>query len=119
MAKPLDVTDDSFDQEVLKADKPVLVDFWAPWCGPCRALAPVLGEIAEQRQDQLKVVKVNIDEHQTYAAKLRVMTIPNLVLFKDGQPVDQINGALPRRVIDALLERHLAAPTPEAAAVQA
>lgn len=119
MAKPVDVTDTTFEEEVLRADKPVLVDFWAPWCGPCRALAPVLAELAEERKDQLKVVKVNIDEHQTYAGQLRVMTIPNLVLFKDGQPVDQINGALPRRVIDSLLERHLVAPEPEAAPVQA
>lgn len=119
MAKPIDVTDSTFEQEVLKAEKPVLVDFWAPWCGPCRSLAPVLAELAEQREAQLKIVKVNIDEHQTYAAQLRVMTIPNLVLFKDGQPVDQINGALPRRAIDALLDRHLTAPAPETASAQA
>ena len=112
MAKPLDVTDGTFDQEVLKADKPVLVDFWAPWCGPCRALAPVLAELAEQRRDQLKVVKVNIDEHQQYAAKLRVMMAPTLVLFKDGQPVDQAVGALPQRAIVAFLDRHLGAPAP-------
>ena len=114
MAKPLDVTDGTFDQEVLQADKLVLVDFWAPWCGPCRTIGPVLAELAEERQDQLKVVKVNIDEHQTYAAKLRVMTIPTLVLFKDGQAVDQINGALPRRAIVALLDQHLAAPAAQA-----
>ena len=110
MAKPIDVTDSTFDQEVLKSEKPVLVDFWAPWCGPCRAIAPVLSELAEQRQDQLKVAKVNIDEHQQYAAQLRVMTVPTLVLFKDGQPVGHVTGGVPRNMIVSLLDRHLDAP---------
>ena len=110
VGKPIDVTDSTFDQEVLKSDKPVLVDFWAPWCGPCRAIAPVLSELAEQRQDQIKVAKVNIDEHQQYAARLRVMTVPTLVLFKDGQPVGHVTGGVPRNMIVGLLDRHLNAP---------
>lgn len=107
MATPSEVTDGTFEQEVLRSDKPVLVDFWAPWCGPCRALGAVLTEIAEQRQDQIKVVKVNVDDHQQHAAKLRVMTVPTLVLFKDGEAVDKVIGALPKRAIEALLDRHV------------
>jgi len=109
VSKPLDVTDSTFDQEVLQADKLVLVDFWAPWCGPCRTVGAVLTEMAEQRHDDLKVVKINIDEHQEHAFKLRVMTVPTLVLFKDGEPVERILGALPRRAIDDVVNQHLAA----------
>jgi thioredoxin 1 len=109
VAQLVDVTDSTFDQEVLQADKPVLVDFWAPWCGPCRVVGPVLAELAEERQAQLKVVKVNVDEHQQHAAQLRVMTVPTLVLFKDGQPVEKAIGAIPRRSIVALLDQHLGA----------
>ena len=110
MATTLDVTDTTFDQEVLKSDKPVLVDFWASWCGPCKMIAPILAEVAEQRQDQLKVVKVNIDEHQKHAFELRVMTVPTLLLFKDGEVVERINGAPPKRTITNFLDQHLGEP---------
>ena len=114
MAKPIEITDGTFEQEVLQADKPVLVDFWAPWCSPCRTIAATLEQVADQRQDQLKIVKVNIDEHQQQAAKHRVMLLPTLVLFKDGQPVDRLQGGLPPRAITAMLEQHLGEPVAQA-----
>ncbi|MGH2531984.1 MAG: thioredoxin [Thermomicrobiales bacterium] len=107
MANSLEVSDSTFDQEVLKADKPVLVDFWAPWCGPCRAVSSVLDEIASERPESLKVVKVNIDDNQQYAFQLGVMSVPTMVIFKDGAPVDKLIGALPKRMIVDRLERHL------------
>ncbi|MGI8644211.1 MAG: thioredoxin [Thermomicrobiales bacterium] len=99
MSTPIDVTDSTFEQEVLQADKLVLVDFWAEWCGPCRAIAPVLKEIAAEQEQTLKVAKVNIDQNQQYAAQFGITSIPTMLLFKDGQKVDQIVGALPKRSI--------------------
>jgi thioredoxin 1 len=111
-SKPIEVTDATFEQEVLKADKLVLVDFWATWCGPCRAIGPVLEEIAKEKGEQIKIAKVNIDDEQQYAAALGVISIPFMVLFKDGKPVDRIVGAFPKRSIVSLIERHLEpAPT--------
>ena len=107
MGKPIEVTDSTFESEVIKADKPVLVDFWAPWCGPCRAVGPILAEIATEREQQLKIVKVNIDDNQRYAMKLGVMSVPTMVLFKDGNPVDKFVGAFPKRGILERVERHL------------
>ncbi len=108
MAQPIDVTDGTFEQEVLKAEQPVLVDFWAAWCGPCRAISGILKEIAVEQQDRVKIAKVNIDEHTQYAAQLGVTSLPTLVVFKGGQPVDRIIGALPKRSIVDRLEPHLA-----------
>ena len=90
-----DVTDDNFQAEVLENDKPVLVDFWAPWCGPCRIIAPSLEEINEEKDD-LRVVKLNVDDNQNTAARYQVMSIPTLILFKGGEPVHQIIGAMPK-----------------------
>lgn len=104
MSAPIDVTDSTFEQEVLKAEKLVLVDFWAEWCGPCRAIAPVLKEIAAEQEQQLKVAKVNIDENQQYAAQFGITSIPTMLLFKDGEKVDQIVGALPKRTIAERIE---------------
>jgi thioredoxin 1 len=107
VAKPMEVTDETFEQEVLQAPMPVLVDFWAPWCGPCRAMAPVLEELASKHEGHLKVVKVNIDDHQQHAAQNRVMILPTLVLFKDGQAVDRLQGGVPRKLIDGLVAPHV------------
>jgi thioredoxin 1 len=107
VVKPIEVTDRTFEAEVIKADKPVLVDFWAPWCGPCRIVSPILAEIANEREQQLKVVKVNIDDNQRYAMKLGVMSVPTMVLFKNGSPVDKFVGAYPKRQILERVERHL------------
>lgn len=90
-----EVTDDNFQAEVLEADKPVLVDFWAPWCGPCRIIAPHLEELDSERDD-LRVVKLNVDDNPRTAAQYNVMSIPMLLLFKNGAPVHQIIGAVPK-----------------------
>ena len=90
-----EVTDGNFQAEVIEADKPVLVDFWAPWCGPCRVIAPSLEEIAEEKDD-LRIVKLNVDDNQATAARYDVMSIPTLILFKNGEPAHKIVGALPK-----------------------
>ena len=101
MAK--DVTETTFEQEVLKSDIPVLVDFWAEWCGPCHAVAPVLDKIAEERQGELKLVKVNIDQEQGLAMRYGVMSIPTMILFKDGEPAAIAVGAQPKSAIERAL----------------
>ena len=109
MAAISEVTDNSFQAEVLEADTPVLVDFWAPWCGPCRMVAPVLEEIAGERGDTLKVVKLNVDDNQQTAAQFEVLSIPTLILFKHGQVAAKVIGAMPKKRLEAELEPALAA----------
>ena len=102
------VNDTNFQAEVLEADKPVLVDFWAPWCGPCRVVAPVLEEIAAEQADKLRVVKLNVDDNQRTAAQYGVMSIPTMIVFKHGQPAKTIVGAYPKRKLEQELESVLA-----------
>jgi thioredoxin len=103
-----EVTDNNFQAEVIESDTPVLVDFWAPWCGPCRVVAPVLEEIAEEKGDALRIVKLNVDENQQTAAAFEVLSIPTLILFRGGQPVKKVIGAYPKRKLEAELEPALA-----------
>jgi thioredoxin 1 len=102
-----DVTDATFQAEVLDADGPVLVDFWAPWCGPCRVVHPVLEEIDAERED-LRVVSLNVDENQQTAAKYGVMSIPTLIVFRNGEPAHTIIGALPKKRLVQELEPAIA-----------
>jgi thioredoxin len=103
-----EVTDVTFQAEVIESETPVLVDFWAPWCGPCRVVAPVLEDIANERDD-LRVVKLNVDDNQQTAAAFDVLSIPTLILFKNGQIAKKIVGAYPKRKLEAELEPALAA----------
>ena len=99
----IDVTEATFEQEVLTSDKAVLVDFWAEWCGPCHAVAPVLERIVEERKDELKLVKVNIDNEQALSVKYGVMSIPTMILFKDGAPAAAAVGAQPKSALERML----------------
>jgi thioredoxin 1 len=101
------VTDASFKNDVLDAELPVLVDFWAPWCGPCRVVAPVLEQLDDEMSGRLKIVKVNIDENQQVAGALGVRSIPTLVLFKDGKAVEGAIGALSKPEVERLVAPHL------------
>ena len=103
-----EVTDNNFQAEVIESDLPVLVDFWAPWCGPCRMVSPVIEEIAKERGEALKVVKLNIDENQETAVAFNVMSIPTLILFRHGAVAKTIVGAYPKRKLEEQLEPALA-----------
>src|SRR3712207_1333068 len=98
-----EVTDANFQAEVIESEQPVLVDFWAPWCGPCRMVAPVLEDIAAERED-LRIVKLNVDDNQVTAAAYQVLSIPTLILFKNGQAAAKVIGALPKQRLEAQLE---------------
>jgi len=103
-----DVTDSNFQAEVLESDTPVLVDFWAPWCGPCRIVHPVLEQIAQERGDALRIVKLNVDENQQTAMTYEILSIPTLILFKGGNVEKRVVGAYPKPKLEAELEPALA-----------
>ena len=105
--KPDEVTDEKFQDEVLNSDIPVLVDFWAPWCGPCRMVAPVVEEIAEQYDGQIKVFKLNTDDNPNTASQYGIRSIPTLMIFKGGQRVDMVVGAVPKTTLANTVEKYL------------
>jgi thioredoxin 1 len=107
MSAAASVTDETFKPEVLESEVPVLVDFWAPWCGPCRMVAPIVDEIASQYEGKVKVVKVNTDENPSVASQYGIRSIPTLMIFKGGQRVDMVVGAVPKTTLANILEKHV------------
>jgi len=108
MGKPTAVTDKTFEQEVLKADMPVLIDFWAEWCGPCKMVAPVVEELAGDYDGRIKVVKLDVDQSPTVASRYGIRSIPTLLFFKNGQPVNQVIGAVPKQLLQQKIDQVLA-----------
>ena len=107
MSSSIAVTDDSFEKEVLKSEVPVLVDFWAPWCGPCRMVAPIVDEIAKDYEGQIKVFKLNTDENPNVASQYGIRSIPTLMLFKGGQKIETVVGAVPKSTLATTIAKYL------------
>jgi thioredoxin 1 len=105
--KPVELSEINFDQEVLKATMPVLVDFWAVWCGPCKMIAPIVDELSVEYDGKLKIGKVDVDNHQQIAMQYGIRSIPTLLIFKDGKVVEQIVGAAPKKSLVEKLSKHL------------
>ena len=108
MSELLKITSENFEEEVLKSNVPVLIDFWAEWCGPCRMIAPIVEEIANTYDGKLKVAKLDVDAHGSIAQQYRILSIPTVIIFKDGQVASQIVGAVPKKEIVQQVEKALA-----------
>ncbi|MFL2734415.1 MAG: thioredoxin [Gammaproteobacteria bacterium] len=107
MSKPIELTDSNFEETLLSSSTPVLVDYWAEWCGPCKMVAPVLEELAEELEGKITIGKIDVDSNRDSAAKQNVMSIPTLILFKDGNPVDQRVGALTKNQLKDFINEHI------------
>lgn len=105
--KPIELTESNFQDEVIKSATPVLVDFWADWCGPCKMIAPVVEELAQEYDGKLKVGKMDVDANQDLSGQLGIRSIPTLLIFKGGRVVDQVVGAVPKRILVERLSKHL------------
>lgn len=105
----MDVTDQNFQDQVLKSSKPVLVDFWAPWCGPCKIVGPIVEELAQEYKDKVDVVKMNVDDNPQVSGQYGVMSIPTLMVFKNGQPIKSTIGAQPKEALKQMVDEAIAA----------
>lgn len=107
MSKPVEVTDSTFEEEIVKSDKPVVVDFWAVWCGPCKMIAPIMEEFADEYSGKIKIAKVDVDNNPNIAVKFGIRSIPTVMFFKDGKIVDQIIGAMPKSHFEDRIQKLL------------